>query len=56
VLTIGLRTVASGPLLSKFTTLTQTFSYAVGYSYVKYEMQKGYFDIFECPRGLFYFS
>jgi len=27
--------VASGLLLSKFTTLAQTFSYATDYSYVK---------------------
>jgi len=27
--------VASGPLLSKFTTLAQTFSYDTDYSYVK---------------------
>jgi len=35
VLVSGLRAVASGPLLSKFTTLAQTFSYAADYSYVK---------------------
>jgi len=35
VLTSRPRTVASGPLLSKFTTLAQTFSYATYYSYVK---------------------
>jgi len=34
----GPRTVASGPLLAKFTTLAQTFTYATDYSYAKYEM------------------
>jgi len=29
------RTVSSGPLLFKFITLAQTFSYAADYSYVK---------------------
>jgi len=47
VLASGHRTVASGTLLSKFTTLAQTFGYATdNYSYVKYEMSKvGYFNI-----------
>jgi len=32
--------VASGPLLAKFSTLAQTFSYATDNSYVKIEMQE----------------
>ena len=53
----GPRTVASGPLLAKFSTLAQTPSYATDYSYVKYEMPKGgHFDIFECSRRIFHFS
>jgi len=35
VLASGPLTVASGPLLSKFTTLAQTFGYTTDYSYVK---------------------
>jgi len=35
VLASGRRTVAGGPVLSKFTNLAQTFSYATDYSYVK---------------------
>jgi len=38
MLASGPRTVASGPILSKFTTLAQIFSYATDYSYVKYEI------------------
>jgi len=38
VLASGPRTVVSGLLLSKFTTLAQTFSYVTDYSYVKSEM------------------
>jgi len=34
VLAIGPRTMASEPLLFKFTTLGQNFSYASDYSYV----------------------
>ena len=45
-----------GPVISKFTTLTQTFNYAVDYSNVKYEKYKGYFDVFECPRRLFHLN
>jgi len=57
VLASGPCTVACGPLSAKFSTLTQSSSYATGYSHVKQEMQKGgYFDIFECPRRTFHFS
>jgi len=43
----GPRTVASGTLFAKFSTLAQTSSYDTDYSYVKQEMQKGgHFDIF----------
>jgi len=35
VLASGPRTMASGPLLSKFTTVAQNFSYATDYNYVK---------------------
>jgi len=37
VLANGLRTVAGGSVLSKFTNLAQIFSYATDFSYVKYE-------------------
>jgi len=46
VLASGPRTVANGPLLSKFTILAQTFRYTTDYNYVKEEIEKGgYFDI-----------
>jgi len=38
VLAGGPCTDASGPHLSKFATLAQTFSYVTDYSYVKQEM------------------
>jgi len=32
--------VANGPLLSKFSTLAETYSYAADYSYIKSEVNK----------------
>jgi len=57
VLASGPRTIASGPLLSKFITVAQNFSYATEYTYVKQKLCKGwYFDHFEYTRRLFHFS